>query len=53
LNEALKRGIPAGICIGVRNDGATLAGHSWIEIDGQAFMEAPWQLAEYTLMAKE
>jgi hypothetical protein len=53
LGESLARGIPASLCIAVKHDGDSLAGHSWIEIDGEAFMENPLQIAEYTLMTKE
>lgn len=53
LNEALRRGIPADLCIGAKNEGSALAGHSWLEIDGAPFMEDPGQIAEYTRMTKE
>lgn len=53
LNEALKRGISASICIGVLKDSDVLYGHSWIEVNGAPFMENPSLLKEYTLMTKE
>jgi hypothetical protein len=46
----LKRGVEAGIAIGVRKAGSQLQGHAWLLLSGSPFMEDPKELSSYKTM---